>query len=123
MSKKDNPYRALNKLFHEPNRLAIVSVLSSVNDGITFNDLKQECSLTDGNLSRHLRSLQHGRIIRIKKTFVKSKPQTTIFLTDGGRDSFVNYLEALEEVLLKAAESVTSDKPQFPMLNHRPAKA
>ncbi len=113
MQKKDNPYNALNKLFHEPNRLAIVSALSAADDGLTFNELKQECSLTDGNLSRHLLSLQRGRIIRIRKTFVKSKPQTTIFLTDRGRDNFVSYLEALEQVLLRAAESVTSEKPQL----------
>ncbi len=113
MPRNDNPYRALNRLFHEPNRLAIVSVLSSADDGVTFNELKQECGLTDGNLSRHLRSLQRGRIIRIKKNFLKSKPQTTIFLTDRGRDSFVSYLEALEQVLLRAAESVASDKTQL----------
>jgi DNA-binding HxlR family transcriptional regulator len=113
MQKKDNPYNALNKLFHEPNRLAIVSALSAADDGLTFNELKQECSLTDGNLSRHLLFLQRGRIIRIRKTFVKSKPQTTIFLTDRGRDNFVSYLEALEQVLLRAAESVTSEKPQL----------
>ena len=106
MSKNDNPYRALNKLFHEPNRLAIVSILSGMDDGITFSDLKQECGLTDGNLSRHLLSLQQGKMIRIKKTFVKSKPQTKIFLTDRGREGFVHYLEALEQVLERATESV-----------------
>ena len=123
MPKKVNPYSALNKLFHEPNRLAIVSSLSAAEDGITFNELKQECALTDGNLSRHLRFLHRGRIIRIKKTFVKSKPQTTIFLTDRGRDSFVSYLEALEQVLMKAAESVASEKPQLNFGLHRAAKA
>src|SRR6185312_15292101 len=106
MLKHDNPYNALNRLFHEPNRLAIISALCSAGDGMTFNDLKEECDLTDGNLSRHLKSLQEARMIRIKKSFVKTKPQTTIFLTERGREHFVSYLEALEEVLLKAAESV-----------------
>ena len=117
MPKRDNPYAALNKLFHEPNRLAIVSALCNASDGITFNELKQECNLTDGNLSRHLQSLQHARIVRIKKTFVHSKPQTTIYFTDRGRDSFIRYLEALEEVLLKAAESLSAEKtgPTLPI--------
>jgi DNA-binding HxlR family transcriptional regulator len=123
MQKKVNPYTALNKLFHEPNRLAIVSILSAAEDGITFNELKQECALTDGNLSRHLRFLQLGRIIRIKKTFVRSKPQTTIFLTEKGRDSFVSYLEALEQVLMKAAESIAPEKPELHHLSlNRAAK-
>jgi len=111
MPKRDNPYAALNKLFHEPNRLAIVSALCNAEDGMTFHDLKEECGLTDGNLSRHLKSLQEARIIRIKKSFVKMKPQTAIFLTDRGRDRFVDYLAALEEVLLKAAESVSTALP------------
>jgi len=112
MLKRDNPYTALNRLFHEPNRLAIISALCNSEDGMTFHDLKEECGLTDGNLSRHLKSLQEARIIRIKKSFVKSKPQTTVFLTERGREHFVTYLEALEEVLLKAAESVsTADLP------------
>ena len=112
MRKRDNPYAALNKLFHEPNRLAIISALCNAEDGMTFHDLKKECELTgDGNLSRHLKSLREARIIRIKKSFVKTKPQTTVFLTERGRDHFVDYLEALEEVLLKAAESVSTTVP------------
>ena len=106
MQKRDNPYAALDKIFHEPNRLAIVSALSNSQDGMTFHQLKEECELTDGNLSRHLQSLQNARMIRIKKTFVKNRPQTTIFLTERGRTQFVQYLQALEEVLLKASESV-----------------
>jgi DNA-binding transcriptional ArsR family regulator len=119
MSKRDNPYSALNKLFHEPNRLAIVSALCNA-DGITFNELKEQCNLTDGNLSRHLRSLQHARIIRIKKSFVQSKPQTTIYFTERGRESFIRYLEALEEVLLKAAESLGTEASNFSL---KPARA
>jgi predicted ArsR family transcriptional regulator len=106
MQKRDNPYAALDKIFHEPNRLAIVSALCNSQDGMTFHQLKQECELTDGNLSRHLQSLQSARMIRIKKTFVKNRPQTTIYLTDRGRSEFVQYLQALEEVLVKASESV-----------------
>jgi DNA-binding transcriptional ArsR family regulator len=120
MPKKDNPYSALNKLFHEPNRLAIVSALCNESNGITFNQLKEECNLTDGNLSRHLRSLQRARIIRIKKSFVQSKPQTTIYFTERGRDSFIRYLEALEEVLLKAAESLNVEGSNFSL---KPARA
>ncbi|MCI0411592.1 transcriptional regulator [bacterium] len=123
MPKRDNPYAALNKLFHEPNRLAIVSALCNATEGITFNELKQECNLTDGNLSRHLRSLQHARIIRIRKTFVQSKPQTTIYFTERGRDSFVRYLEALEEVLLKAAESLGGEKSTSNQPLQKPARA
>jgi DNA-binding transcriptional ArsR family regulator len=120
MSKRENPFAALNTIFHEPNRLAIVSALCNAEDGMTFLELKEECALTDGNLSRHLKSLQDARVIRIKKAFFKSKPQTTVFLTERGREHFVEYLEALEEVLQKASESVST---VLPLSVQKPARA
>lgn len=117
MSKRENPYAELKQIFHEPNRLAIMSALCNADDGLTFGELKEECDLTDGNLSRHLKALELAKAVRIKKSFMGSRPQTTIFLSDRGRDRFIEYLQALEEVLNKAAESLTTaDKtqPAFP---------
>ncbi|MGE0826014.1 MAG: winged helix-turn-helix domain-containing protein [Candidatus Binatia bacterium] len=113
-TKPDNPYAALKTLFHEPNRLAIMSALTTVVEGLTFNDLKRECGLTDGNLSRHLKVLEEAGAIRIEKTFVGAKPRTTVFLSDAGRKSFIEYLQALEEVLKKAAESVAAGEKAVP---------
>jgi DNA-binding transcriptional ArsR family regulator len=109
MAKKaENPYTALKPLFHEPNRLAIMSALSHAIDGLTFNEIKAECELTDGNLSRHLKALEEAGAIRVEKTFVNVKPRTTVFLSTAGRKGFLDYLQALEEVLQKAAESVAA---------------
>ena len=107
-TKHENPYAALKTLFHEPNRLAMMSALSQAIDGLTFNDLKRDCDLTDGNLSRHLKTLEEAEAIRIEKTFVDAKPRTTVFLSDAGRKSFIEYLQALEEVLQKAARAVAA---------------
>src|SRR5262245_41472519 len=104
------PYDALKQIFHEPNRLAIISALVNAPDGIAFNDLKTECNLTDGNLSRHLQMLSKAKAIRIKKSFVGNKPRTTVYLSDRGRDSFLEYLQALDEVLRMAAESLPKSK-------------
>ncbi len=104
----DNPYTALKTIFHEPNRLAIMSALCSSTDGLTFKELKESCELTDGNLSRHLKALEEAQVILIEKKFIGAKPRTTVVLTDIGRESFVDYLKALEEVLKKAAEAVAS---------------
>jgi DNA-binding HxlR family transcriptional regulator len=108
--KSENPYDALEKIFHEPNRLSIMSTLCSSANGKTFNELKDECKLTDGNLSRHLKTLEESKVVRIKKTFVGAKPQTTVALTDKGRESFLTYLQALEEVLKVAAKAIAPDK-------------
>lgn len=108
----ETPYAALKRVFHEPNRLAIVSALCNTPDGLTFNDLKQECDLTDGNLSRHLKMLEENDVVRIKKEFVDSKPRTTVFMSDDGRERFVAYLEALEEVLKLAGNALEARDEQ-----------
>ncbi len=106
---KENPYDALERIFHEPHRLAIMSALCGSVGGRAFNELKSECELTDGNLSRHIKTLEKAGAVRIKKSFVGSKPRTTVFASEAGRESFLEYLKALEGVLIKAAESVAPD--------------
>lgn len=107
--KKKSPHLRIERLFHEPSRLAIMSALCGADDGLTFNDLKQSLELTDGNLSRHLKALEETGAIDIEKEFVDSKPRTTIYVTDDGREEFIDYLKTLEEVLLQAAKSVEAE--------------
>jgi DNA-binding MarR family transcriptional regulator len=75
-------------------------------DGMTFTELKAVSELTDGNLSRHLSALERAKAVRIQKSFVNHRPQTAVTLTKQGRDDFLAYLQALEAVLLNAAEKV-----------------
>lgn len=110
------PYAALKQIFHEPNRLAIMSTLVNAPDGIAFNDLKEECNLTDGNLSRHLQMLGKAKAIKIKKSFVGNKPRTTVYLSDRGRDHFLEYLQALDEVLRMAAEALPKSEKAASLL-------
>jgi len=106
----NNPYDALERLFHEPHRLAIMSTLCRSSRGQSFKQLKQECSLTDGNLSRHLKTMEEAEAVRIQKSFVGSKPHTSVYATETGREHFVDYLQALEEVLKQAVDAVTHEK-------------
>jgi DNA-binding transcriptional ArsR family regulator len=115
-TKHKNPYSALKQIFHEPSRLAIMSALVNATEGMSFNELKEECNLTDGNLSRHLQMLVKARAVRIKKSFVGNKPRTTIFLSDRGRDSFLEYLQALDEVLRMAAEALPKSEKSTSLL-------
>ncbi len=117
-SKSENPYSALKRVFHEPSRLAILSALITAGEGLTFQQLKQECDLTDGNLSRHLKTLEEAGVIQIEKRFVGNKPQTRVILTELGKENFLEYLKALEEVLRKAAEGfATQEKEEKLPLN------
>ena len=86
-----------------------MSSLAHESKGMKFRDLREACNLTDGNLNRHLKTLEAAGAVKIKKKFVDSKPQTTIHLTKSGEESFLEYLQALQNVLLNAAESLGAD--------------
>lgn len=115
-----NPFDEIKKAFHEPNRLALMSALLKTPAGLSFGDLKAECRLTDGNLSRHLQSLQRLGAVQIKKTFVGVKPRTTVFVTARGRDQFLRYLAALENVLLEAQSALSEREQPAPPRNTKP---
>lgn len=110
MTKKENNYQALEKIFHEPARLAIMSALCAAADGLTFTELKAECDLTDGNLNRHLKVLKENKVVRVKKAFVDDKPRTTAYLTAKGLDRFSEYLEALADVMKQAQAALPKEK-------------
>mgnify|MGYP006286549699 FL=1 len=100
---RDNPYARLERVFHEPGRLAIMSGLLGAPNGLTFTELKKSTGLTDGNLNRHLKTLAEASVVAIRKRIVKNRPQTLVVLSRRGRKDFLAYLEALEAVLLDAA--------------------
>lgn len=108
-AKNDAPYDALERIFHEPNRMAIMSVLCTAEKGLRFSDLKKSCNLTDGNLNRHLKVLSEAKTVTIKKKFVDDKPCTTISLSKLGLQRFSEYLNALEQVLKRAKDAVSEE--------------
>ena len=103
-------YEGLDRVMHEKARLGILASLAANAGGLLFNDLKQLCSLTDGNLSRHLTALEKAKAINIKKRFVGSRPQTRVSLSARGRDDFMTYLQALEDVLLDVVSKTSTGK-------------
>jgi DNA-binding HxlR family transcriptional regulator len=56
-------YEGLDRVIHERARLSVLTSLISNPKGLLFNELKQLCSLTDGNLSRHLTVLESERMV------------------------------------------------------------
>lgn len=92
----------LERIFHEPNRLAIMSAICAAPEGIRFGDLKAQCGLTDGNLNRHLKVLDEAGVIRVEKAFVAARPRTTLHLSRTGLKRFQEYLAALAAVIKSA---------------------
>src|SRR5437588_12264992 len=92
-------YQGLDPDLHEKARLGILTALITRPEGLAFGDLKQLCSLTDGNLSRHLDVLHKAKLVKISKGFEHKRPQTTCRITPLGRRRFRDYLAQLEQVI------------------------
>jgi DNA-binding transcriptional ArsR family regulator len=88
---------AIDRLVHEPGRLAILTVLSAVKDA-DFVFLQRTTGLTKGNLSSHLGKLEEAGLVRIEKRFVRKKPNTNVALTAEGRNRIARHWEQLERL-------------------------
>ncbi len=90
----------INPIIHQPTRLKIVSALVSLEEGtkVDFSYLLELLSLSDGNLSTHLRVLEKEGLISTSKEFINRRPKTWIWITDKGRKEFENYVEELEKI-------------------------
>lgn len=88
----------LNKAFDNRIRLGIMSVLM-VNDFADFNTLKELMELTDGNLASHIKALENLGYIETFKQFISRKPNTRYKITELGRNSFQEHLDALSALL------------------------
>ena len=90
--------RELDPLLHSQLRLAIVSLLLSV-ETADFMYLKEKTNATAGNLSIQLDKLESAGYIQVQKEFVGKKTRTSCQLTDTGRKSLEEYIDALREYL------------------------
>ena len=87
----------LDRLVHEPGRLAILTVLSSVADA-DFTFLQRATGLTKGNLSSHLAKLEDAGLVAIEKRFIRKKPNTSVALTPPGRERIARHWQQLERL-------------------------
>lgn len=97
-------YEGLDRTIHERARLSVLTSLITNPKGLAFNDLKELCALTDGNLSRHLRVLERARLVEIVKGVDRNRSLTVCRITPLGRKRYLIYLETLEQVVRDAAE-------------------
>lgn len=88
----------LNKEFESRVRLGIMSVLM-VNDWVDFSEMKNLLEITDGNMASHSNALEKANYIEVKKEFVGKKPKTSYRVTQSGRITFTEHLDALEKLI------------------------
>ena len=99
----------IDAIIHERVRLAIVSALA-VAPELSFKELKQTLSLTDGNLSAHSQKLEEAGYVVIEKTFKGRRPHTTMRLSRKGRDAFARYIDSLRRIIDQGEQSAENQK-------------
>lgn len=98
-------YEGLERVMHEKARLGMLTSLMTHPEGLLFGELKELCSLTDGNLNRHLKVLQDAGLVELWKGTRHNRPQTLCRMTAEGRKRFVQYIASLERVIADAAQA------------------
>jgi DNA-binding MarR family transcriptional regulator len=102
-------FEGLDRVLHEKARLGILTSLLAHREGLVFGDLRDLCGLTDGNLSRHLHTLEESGMVEIWKGFKGKRPQTLIRLTPEGKARFLDYLNLLESIV---SDALAASQPQ-----------
>ncbi len=97
----------LDRVIHEPARLMLVALLSSV-ESADFLFLLKESGLTKGNLSVHLSRLEEAGYLRAEKTFQGKVPHTEYSLTARGKTAFNEYRKQLDPIIRRNTRSARS---------------
>jgi DNA-binding MarR family transcriptional regulator len=116
-------YEGLDRVIHERARLSVLTSLITNPKGLAFGDLKQLCALTDGNLNRHLRVLEEGKMVEIIKKQDRNRPLTICRITASGRARYMEYLSTLEQVVRDAAKGAKVEPSSNRMHSLTPSQA
>jgi DNA-binding MarR family transcriptional regulator len=92
------PFLQIDRVIHEKGRLAIMSMLAASPE-LSFTELRDALSMTDGNLTTHIRTLQESGYVSVTKSFHNNRPLTTCALTAAGKKAFTNYINLLEQII------------------------
>lgn len=90
--------KELNPIIHSQLRLAIMTLLVSVEEA-GFNYLKEQTNATSGNISVQLDKLSSAGYITVTKEFVGKRTRTSCRLTEEGKQAIEEYIETLKSYL------------------------
>jgi len=95
----DTPPRLLevDRLIHEPARLAILTVLSSCRTA-DFVFLHNVTGLSKGNLSVQISRLGEAELVKVEKVIENKKTHTTVSLTKPGRSAIDRYWKTMDQI-------------------------
>ena len=88
----------INDVIHGRLRLGVMAYLSTASPA-SFPELLEKTGATNGNLSTHLTKLETAGFIRQDKGYKGKRPQTLVHLTKAGRTAWIEYLNAMRDML------------------------
>jgi predicted ArsR family transcriptional regulator len=88
-------HNSINRVVHEPVRLAILKILTSAKE-VDFNFLLTALGVTKGNLATHINKLESTGLIEVKKQFRGRIPHTSYRVTKTGRNQFQKYWDNMK---------------------------
>ena len=92
------PFLQLDRVIHEKGRLAIMSLLAATVE-LSFTEMRDTLTMTDGNLTAHIRTLHESGYVSVTKAFQGGRPLTTYTLTAQGKKAFATYINLLEQIV------------------------
>jgi DNA-binding transcriptional ArsR family regulator len=104
MPEESHLFPDVNRVIHEPARLAILTVLSAC-ESADFLFLQSATRLTKGNLSVQNSRLEEAGLVSVEKRIRKKKTWTTISLAKRGRVQVTTYWQTMDEIRRQGALS------------------
>ncbi|ERR1700722_21009711 len=95
MRNSDQSFPEVDRVIHEPARLAILTVLSSC-ESANFLFLQRATGLSKGNLSVQLSRLEEAGLVQIQKIIRTKKTLTTVALTKQSRTKITEYWDTMD---------------------------
>ena len=87
----------LDRLIHEPARLALLTALTSC-ESADFLYLQRLTGLSKGNLSSHLSKLEEAGLLLVTKQFKGKTPNTQLAISEQGRRAIEQHWERLDRL-------------------------
>jgi DNA-binding MarR family transcriptional regulator len=97
MSDTKPRFLEVDRLIHEPARLAILTVLSSCRSA-DFVFLHNVTGLSKGNLSVQISRLEEAQLVTVEKVIENKKTHTTVSLTKTGRSAIDRYWKTMDQI-------------------------
>lgn len=109
----NHPTQDLDDTVHQRTRLGVLAVLAE-GGRVQFGFLQETLGLTDGNLSRHLSTLEQAGYAVVEKGYEGRRPRTWVHITKTGRQALIRELDLLRALLdrLDSDEVTAATHPQ-----------